>query len=102
MADEPDSIDLVPFYEGDLTTLISDFTSTFNIVSVDNQTRAKKRYEELPERLKQLVNIDNPFLPFYIALAEQDEEDMHYDFREGNPHRYLNYIHWILQEQPQY
>ena len=33
---------------------------------------------------------------------ELDEEEMQYDFREGNPYRYLNYIHWILNEEPQY
>lgn len=50
--------------------LITDFTKTFTILSAKNQTIAKERYPLMPERFRKLVALNNPYLPFYVALVE--------------------------------
>ena len=46
---------LPAFYEGDLSTLINDFTKNFNILSHANQKKAKSLYPSLPSRFKSMV-----------------------------------------------
>ena len=56
----------------------------------------------MTERFRQLVHIDNAYLPFYIALVEKNETQMNMDFREQNPKRYFNYVYWVLRNEPKY
>ena len=90
------------FYKGNIQSLISDFTKTFSILSPERQREAKNRYPQMNERFQKLVKIDNAYLPFYMALVEQPEASMDIDFRKQNPKRYLDYLYWLILNEPKH
>ena len=49
-----------------------------------------------------MVEIDNPFLPFYIALTEKTEKEVNLDFRHMASQRYVSYVHYILNNKPEH
>ena len=53
-------------------------------------------------RFRRLIDLENAYLSFYMALIELPESEMQLDFREQNPRRYLDYLYWVILHEPKH